>query len=85
MAYLSKLGWLESLGHSLHQLCLSGRWWACRLSVVTACWWDRSLPPKRTITEDNIGAWLIKCDPETRFDLPGLMEDGEPTSTVGLS
>ncbi|VXB45039.1 DUF3883 domain-containing protein [Nocardioides sp. AX2bis] len=31
---------------------------------------------ERAITEDNLGAWLIKCDPETKFDLPGAMADG---------
>lgn len=30
----------------------------------------------RTITENNLGAWLIKCDPEAKFDLPGAMADG---------
>lgn len=29
----------------------------------------------RTITGDNLGAWLIKCAPKT-FDLPGAMEAG---------
>ena len=30
----------------------------------------------RTITEDNLGAWLIKCDPESKFDLPRAIEQG---------
>lgn len=30
----------------------------------------------RTITDDNLGAWLIKCDPESKFDLPAAIEDG---------
>ena len=30
----------------------------------------------RTITEDNLGAWLIKCDPESKFDLPRAIEEG---------
>jgi len=27
------------------------------------------------ITEDNLGAWLIKCDPDAKFDLPRLIEE----------
>lgn len=27
------------------------------------------------ITEDNLGAWLIKCDPDSKFDLPRLIEE----------
>jgi hypothetical protein len=30
----------------------------------------------RAITKDNLGAWLIKCDPEAKFDLPGAIADG---------
>ena len=30
----------------------------------------------RTITEDNLGAWLIKCDPESKYDLPRAIEAG---------
>jgi hypothetical protein len=28
-----------------------------------------------TITEANLGAWLIKCDPEAKFDLPRLIAE----------
>ena len=28
------------------------------------------------ITQDNFGAWLIKCDPEAKFDLPRAISDG---------
>jgi hypothetical protein len=34
---------------------------------------------ERAITEDNLGAWVIKCDPEAKFDLPGAIEDGLET------
>lgn len=34
---------------------------------------------KRAIAEDNLGAWVIKCDPEAKFDLPGAIEDGLET------
>lgn len=34
---------------------------------------------ERAITEDNLGAWVIKCDPETKFDLPGAIDDGLQT------
>lgn len=27
------------------------------------------------ITQDNLGAWLIKCDPDSKFDLPRLIEE----------
>lgn len=30
----------------------------------------------RTITEENLGAWLIKCDPKTKYDLPGAIAAG---------
>ncbi|WP_445257001.1 DUF3883 domain-containing protein [Nocardioides aurantiacus] len=30
----------------------------------------------RTITEENLGAWLIKCDPNTKYDLPGAIAAG---------
>jgi hypothetical protein len=30
----------------------------------------------RAITGDNLGAWLIKCDPEAKFDLPGAIANG---------
>lgn len=33
---------------------------------------------ERAITPDTFGAWLIKCDPETKFDLPGWLADGNP-------
>lgn len=32
--------------------------------------------PTRTITRDNLGAWLIKCDPESKYDLPSAIEAG---------
>lgn len=28
------------------------------------------------ITEDNLGAWLIKCDPKAKYDLPSAVEAG---------
>lgn len=31
---------------------------------------------RSAITQDNLGAWLIKCDPEAKFDLPGAMAAG---------
>jgi hypothetical protein len=31
----------------------------------------------RTITEDNLGAWLIKCDPTTKYNLPAAIAAGE--------
>lgn len=30
----------------------------------------------RMITEDNLGAWLIKCDPKAKYDLPKAIEAG---------
>jgi Domain of unknown function (DUF3883) len=33
------------------------------------------------ITEDNLGAWLIKCDPDSKFDLPRMIEE-QGTDTV---
>ncbi len=32
--------------------------------------------PKRTITDDNLGAWLIKCSPTSGSDLPAAIRDG---------
>ncbi|GAA1689913.1 hypothetical protein GCM10009745_38970 [Kribbella yunnanensis] len=28
------------------------------------------------ITEENLGAWLLKCDPTSKFDLPAAIADG---------
>lgn len=33
------------------------------------------------ITEENLGAWLFKCDPTSKFDLPAAMADGVDTIT----
>lgn len=33
------------------------------------------------ITEENLGAWLLKCDPTSKFDLPAAMADGVDTIT----
>lgn len=33
------------------------------------------------ITEENLGAWLLKCDPTSKFDLPAAMADGVDTVT----
>jgi hypothetical protein len=30
----------------------------------------------RRITEDNLGAWLIKCDPTSKYNLPAAIEAG---------
>ena len=30
----------------------------------------------RRITDDNLGAWLIKCDPTTKYNLPAAMQAG---------
>jgi hypothetical protein len=28
------------------------------------------------ITEDNFGAWLIRCNPKEKWDLPGFIAEG---------
>ena len=33
------------------------------------------------ISEENLGAWLLKCDPTSKFDLPAAMADGVDTIT----
>lgn len=37
-------------------------------------WYERQMA--RMITEDNLGAWLIKCDPKIKYDLPGDIAAG---------
>lgn len=39
----------------------------------------------RTITEDNLGAWVIKCDPKSKYDLPRAIEELSLTEITNWS